>query len=91
MHLILWMIVGIVVGALAKSAVPRNVLVSSTGPWGIPGDLITGVISAIAGGWLFQNFLSESYGGWIWSTLVAFVGAVFVLLSLRFAIGGQTA
>lgn len=91
MSLILWTIVGIVAGAVATSAVPRNVLVASKGPWGVPGDLITGVIGAVGGGWLIQNLLAQSSGGWIGSTLGAFVGAVVVLLSLRFAIGGQTA
>jgi uncharacterized membrane protein YeaQ/YmgE (transglycosylase-associated protein family) len=85
MHLIFWIIVGIVAGALAKRVVPGE------GSGGVTGDLITGVIGALAGGWLFQTFLGQSYGGWIGSTLVAFVGAVVVLFVLRLAMGRRTA
>jgi uncharacterized membrane protein YeaQ/YmgE (transglycosylase-associated protein family) len=85
MHLIFWILVGIVAGALAKRVVPGE------GPGGVLGDLITGVIGALAGGWLFQNFLGQSSGGWIGSTLVAFIGAVVVLLVLRLAMGRRTA
>jgi uncharacterized membrane protein YeaQ/YmgE (transglycosylase-associated protein family) len=85
MHLIFWIIVGIVAGALAKRVVPGE------GPGGTVGDLITGVIGALAGGWLFQTFLGYSYSGWIGSTLVAFLGAVVVLLVLRLATGRRTA
>ena len=52
--------------------------------------LLVIVIGALAGGWLFQTFLGQSYGGWIGSTLVAFVGAVVVLLVLRLAMGRRT-
>jgi uncharacterized membrane protein YeaQ/YmgE (transglycosylase-associated protein family) len=85
MHLIFWIIVGIVAGALAKRVVP------SEGPGGVLGDLMTGVIGALAGGWLFQMFLGQSSDGWLGSTLVAFVGAVVVLLVLRLAVGRRTA
>ena len=85
MHLIFWIIVGIVAGGLAKRAIPGE------GPGGVLGDLMTGVIGALAGGWLFQNFLGQSGGGWIGSTVVAFIGAVVVLLVLRLALGRRTA
>jgi uncharacterized membrane protein YeaQ/YmgE (transglycosylase-associated protein family) len=85
MDLIFWIIVGIVAGALAKSVIPGE------GPGGVVGDLITGVIGALAGGWFFQTFLGHSYGGWLGSTLVAFVGALVVLFVLRIAMGRRTA
>jgi uncharacterized membrane protein YeaQ/YmgE (transglycosylase-associated protein family) len=91
MHLILWVIAGLLAGALAKRAVPDNPLVSSRGPWGLLGDLILGLIGAVTGGWLFQNAPGHGEDGWMGSTIVAFIGAVIVLLSLRFAIGGRTA
>jgi uncharacterized membrane protein YeaQ/YmgE (transglycosylase-associated protein family) len=76
-HLIFWIIVGIVAGLLAKSVVPGQ------GPGGILGDLIIGIVGAFAGGWLFTTLLGHSYGGWVGSTAVAFVGAVVLLLILR--------
>jgi uncharacterized membrane protein YeaQ/YmgE (transglycosylase-associated protein family) len=91
MHLMLWVTVGILAGALAKAAVPDNVLLASKGPWGVSGDLVSSVLGALAGGWLFHSFLGDSYSGWIGSTFVAFIGALVVLVSLRFATGGRTA
>jgi len=76
-HLIFWIIVGIVAGLLAKMVVPGE------GPGGILGDLILGVVGAFLGGWLFNTFLGHSYSGWIGSTVVAFVGAVLLLLVVR--------
>ena len=53
-HILFWIIVGVVAGALAKMVVRRE------GPGGVLGDLIIGVIGAIAGGWLFTTFLGHS-------------------------------
>ncbi len=76
-HLLFWIIVGIIAGALAKSVVPGE------GPIGLIGDLIVGIVGAVLGGWLFQAILGYSYIGWIGSTVVAFVGAVVLLLFIR--------
>ena len=81
-HLIFWLIVGVVAGLLAKMAVPGE------GPGGIVGDLIVGVVGAILGGWLFKVFLGHSYSGWIGSTVVAFIGAVVLLVVMR-SFGGR--
>jgi uncharacterized membrane protein YeaQ/YmgE (transglycosylase-associated protein family) len=76
-HLLFWIVVGIIAGALAKAVVPGE------GPVGIIGDLIVGIAGAILGGWLFRVLAGESYGGWVGSTIVAFIGAVVLLLILR--------
>ena len=76
-NIIFWIVVGIVAGFLAKSVVPGE------GTGGIVGDLIIGIVGAFIGGWLFTAFLGHSYGGWIGSTVVAFVGAVVLLVVLR--------
>jgi uncharacterized membrane protein YeaQ/YmgE (transglycosylase-associated protein family) len=77
MHILFWIIVGIIAGALAKAVVPGE------GPGGILGDLIIGIAGAFLGGWLFTLVAGHSYGGWIGSTLVAFIGAVILLLIIR--------
>jgi len=77
MHVIFWLVVGIIAGALAKSVVP------GAGPSGWFGDLIVGLVGAVFGGWLFDLFLGHSYPGWIGTTVVAFVGAVVLLLIVR--------
>lgn len=77
MHILFWIIVGIIAGALAKMVVPGE------GPGGVLGDLIVGIVGALIGGWLFILFLGHSYGGWVGSTVVAFVGAVILLFIMR--------
>lgn len=77
MHILFWIIVGIIAGALAKMVVPGE------GPGGVLGDLIVGIIGALLGGWIFSAILGYSYGGWIGSTIVAFIGAVILLFILR--------
>jgi uncharacterized membrane protein YeaQ/YmgE (transglycosylase-associated protein family) len=80
--LLFWIIVGIIAGLLAKSVVPGEA------PAGLLGDLVTGIIGAFVGGWLFKAFLGYTYGGWVGGTIVAFIGAVVFLLLLR-AITGR--
>lgn len=87
MHWLLWITVGIFAGGLAKAAVPDNALLASKGPWGVSGDFVLSVAGAVGGGWLFRNVMEDSYVGWIGSTMVAFVGALVVLLVPRTTIG----
>jgi uncharacterized membrane protein YeaQ/YmgE (transglycosylase-associated protein family) len=77
MHIIFWIVVGIIAGALARGVVPG----AGLGGWG--GDLLSGLVGAIIGGWIFEALIGHSYSGWIGSTLVAFVGAVILLLIVR--------
>ena len=80
MHILFWIIVGIIAGALAKMVVPGE------GPGGIIGDLIIGVVGAFIGGFIFQTFGSAGAAasmGWLWSILVAFIGAVVLLFVVR--------
>lgn len=73
-----WIIVGIIAGALAKAVVPGE------GPGGILGDLIIGIVGALIGGFLIHDVLHLFLGtGWIGSTIVAFIGAVALLLIVR--------
>jgi uncharacterized membrane protein YeaQ/YmgE (transglycosylase-associated protein family) len=85
MDLILWIIVGMVAGVLARMVVPVE------GPGVTLADLVVGVIGAVLGGCLFRLVLGHSDGGWIGSTFVAFVGAVVVLWLLRAVVGKQPA
>jgi uncharacterized membrane protein YeaQ/YmgE (transglycosylase-associated protein family) len=74
MHILFWIIVGIIAGALAKAVVPGDE------GGGILGSMVLGLIGALVGGWLFLAILGHSYGGWIGSTFVAFIGAVIALV-----------
>jgi uncharacterized membrane protein YeaQ/YmgE (transglycosylase-associated protein family) len=74
MTIMAWIIVGIIAGWLAKRMIPGE------GPGGVAGDLVIGVVGAIAGGWIFNYFGHPGATGVnIGSIVVAFVGAVVVL------------
>jgi uncharacterized membrane protein YeaQ/YmgE (transglycosylase-associated protein family) len=76
MHILFWIIVGIVAGALARMAVPAG----ERG--GIGMDLVVGLVGALIGGWVFTLF-GVGGGGWLWSILTAFVGACILLAIVR--------
>ncbi|MBV9850913.1 MAG: GlsB/YeaQ/YmgE family stress response membrane protein [Armatimonadetes bacterium] len=78
MTIVFWVIVGIIAGALARAVVPSA---EGQGGWGT--DLIIGLVGALIGGFLFNALLGHSYGGWVGSTVVAFIGAVILLAIVR--------
>lgn len=84
MHILFWIVVGIIAGALAKAVVPGE------GGGGWLGDMILGLIGALIGGFLFIALLGHSYGGWVGSTFVAFIGAVVLLVIGRALSGRRT-
>jgi len=82
MSILAWIVVGIIAGWLAKMVVPGE------GPGGILGDLLTGIIGAIIGGWVFNYFGHPGVTGLnIGSIVVAFVGAIILLLIMRAVTG----
>ena len=52
-HIVFWIIVGLIAGALAKMVVPGE------GPSGVIGDIVMGLIGAVIGGWLFSVLLGQ--------------------------------
>jgi uncharacterized membrane protein YeaQ/YmgE (transglycosylase-associated protein family) len=86
MSILAWLIVGIVAGWLAKMVIPGEA------PRGVLGDLVTGVVGAIAGGWIFNYFGHPGATGVnIGSIVVAFIGAVVVLWLMRQVVGTRGA
>jgi uncharacterized membrane protein YeaQ/YmgE (transglycosylase-associated protein family) len=78
MSILAWLIVGIIAGWLAKMVIPGEA------PRGVLGDLVTGVVGAIAGGWIFNYFGHPGATGVnVGSIIVAFIGAVVVLWVMR--------
>ncbi|HEX6231144.1 MAG TPA: GlsB/YeaQ/YmgE family stress response membrane protein [Actinomycetota bacterium] len=68
-----YVLVGLVVGALARLLVPGR------DPVGLLGTLVIGVIGAVAGGWLAGAVFEEAAGvDWIASILVAMVLVLLV-------------
>jgi uncharacterized membrane protein YeaQ/YmgE (transglycosylase-associated protein family) len=83
MGILSWIIVGLIAGWLAG-------IVVKGGGYGLIGDIIVGVIGGLLGGWIATTFLHID-GGMsginLESILVAFGGAVVLLLALRLLAG----
>jgi uncharacterized membrane protein YeaQ/YmgE (transglycosylase-associated protein family) len=74
MSILAWLVVGLIAGFLASK------VVNKTGS-GLVMDIVLGVVGALVGGFLFNQFgHSAPTGINIYSIFVAFVGAVIVLL-----------
>jgi uncharacterized membrane protein YeaQ/YmgE (transglycosylase-associated protein family) len=78
MTILSWIVVGLIAGFLAG-------LVVKGGGFGLIGDIIVGVIGGLLGGWISVNLLhlGDMTGINLESILIAFVGAVILLLVLR--------
>jgi uncharacterized membrane protein YeaQ/YmgE (transglycosylase-associated protein family) len=73
---VIWLLVGLAAGWLASVVVG--------GGMGIVGDIVVGIVGAFIGGWLFRSMHWHVPIGGIGGTiLVAFIGAVILLLLLR--------
>jgi uncharacterized membrane protein YeaQ/YmgE (transglycosylase-associated protein family) len=76
MNLILFVLIGLIAGALAGRVVSGH-------GYGMLGDIAVGVIGAFLGGWIFSTFLGAAGGGVLMSLVVAFVGAIALLWLIR--------
>lgn len=75
MHLLWFLIIGVVAGWLAGQLIKG-------GGYGLIGDLVIGVIGAFVGGWLFGAIGIHAAGS-IGSLITATIGAVVLLLLVR--------
>jgi len=75
MHLLWFLVIGLVAGWLAGQLMKG-------GGFGLIGDLVVGVIGAFIGGWLL-GLLGIAWGGLIGSLVTAFIGAVVLLYVVR--------
>ena len=73
MGLLAWIVVGLIAGWLAGK-------VMKGGGYGVLVDIILGILGGIVGGWVFGLLGIWPGGGMIGSILVAFVGAVILVL-----------
>lgn len=76
MHLVLFILIGLIAGALAGRVVSGH-------GYGVLGDIVVGVIGAFLGGWLFARFLGVAGSGVFLSLFTAFIGAVILLWLIR--------
>lgn len=75
-----WLVVGLIAGVLAS-------LVMRGGGYGIVGDIIVGLIGAFIGGFL-MSLIGLGGGGFVWTVIVAFIGACILIALLRAFSGG---
>lgn len=73
--LLLFLVIGLIAGWLASR-------IMRSGPYGLVGDLIVGVLGAFIGGWLF-GLVGISAGGILGSLVIALVGSLVLLYVLR--------
>jgi len=78
MTILSWIVVGLIAGFLAG-------LVVKGGGFGLIGDIIVGVVGGLLGGWISVNLLNfgNMTGINLESILIAFVGAVILLIVIR--------
>lgn len=73
---LIWIVIGLIAGWLASAVVG--------GGMGVIGDIVVGVVGAFLGGLIFRGLhLSVPFAGLPGTILVAFVGAVVLLVILR--------
>ena len=85
MGILSWVVVGLIAGWLAG-------MVMRGGGYGLIGDIIVGVVGGLLGGWIATSLLhigAGMNGINLESILVAFVGAVILLILLRLLNGGR--
>ncbi len=80
-----WLIVGAVAGWMASMVMKTN------REQGLLMDIVVGIVGALIGGFLFNQFGAAGMTGFnIWSVVVAFVGAVVLLTVIRLVSGRRT-
>jgi uncharacterized membrane protein YeaQ/YmgE (transglycosylase-associated protein family) len=85
MGVLSWIVVGLIAGWLAGQ-------VMRGGGYGLIGDIIVGVVGGLLGGWIATSLLHIGAGVNginLESILVAFCGAVVLLVALRVLGGGR--
>ena len=74
--LLIWLVVGLIAGWLASAV--------AGGGFGLIGDIVIGVVGAFIGGFIFRGLhIHVPWGGIPGTILVAFVGALVLLVILR--------
>lgn len=84
MGIITWILVGLIAGALGKLIMPGD------DPGGIIVTILLGIVGAFVGGFVTQNLLGLGSGGFIWSIIVATLGAIILLAIYRLVVGQRS-
>jgi uncharacterized membrane protein YeaQ/YmgE (transglycosylase-associated protein family) len=76
MHFVLFVMIGLIAGALARQVVSDH-------DYGVAGDIAVAVIGAFLGGWISGAVLGVGGGGLLISLFLAFLGAIALLGLIR--------
>ena len=81
MSVLAWIVLGLISGFIASK------IVNKTGEGAIL-DIVLGIVGAVVGGWLFNNFGHVGVTGVnLYSILVSVVGAIIVLVIYHALVG----
>lgn len=73
---LIWIVIGLIAGWLASAV--------AGGGYGLIGDIVVGIVGAFIGGFIFRGLhIHVPWGGIPGTILVAFVGALVLLVVLR--------
>jgi uncharacterized membrane protein YeaQ/YmgE (transglycosylase-associated protein family) len=81
-HLITWIVIGLIAGALAGRVVEG-------GGFGCLGNLVVGIAGAVVGGLIVHAIAPDVRYEFLGSIVVAFIGAALLLSVLRLLSGGR--
>ena len=81
-QIIAWIIIGLIAGALGKLIMPGD------DPGGIIVTILLGIAGAFVGGFL-TSLVGIGGGGFIWTIIVATIGAIILLAIYRALVGGR--
>ena len=81
MSIVAWVIVGLIAGALGKLIMPGR------DAGGIIVTILIGMVGAVVGGFIVQGLLGLRGGGFVWSIVVATLGAIVLLAIYRLLVG----
>ena len=80
MHLLWWIIVGLIAG-WATGKIMRG------SGYGALMDIVIGIIGAIVGGWIMRALGFSGQGGTLYTIFVAIIGAIVLTLIFRLIVG----
>ena len=73
---LIWLVIGLIAGWFASAV--------AGGGYGLIGDIVVGIVGAFIGGFIFRGLhIHVPWGGIPGTILVAFVGALVLLVILR--------
>ncbi|MDG4946587.1 GlsB/YeaQ/YmgE family stress response membrane protein [Weeksellaceae bacterium KMM 9713] len=83
MGILLWLLFGLIAGAVAKMISP------GPDPGGWIGSIVVGILGAMLGGWLGSMLLGVDVDGFNISSLLIAIGGALVLLLIYRAVMGR--